>query len=153
MTRLGAVGITRMAGWGLAVALALPACSSAVLGSIARGLAAGSGAPVTKLMLFGGRGHDTYLGCLNCGEYDSESVFNEYSQFGSAYSSTSIRNAYSEFGSRYSQYSACNPYASDPPVVVDGDGNYYGRLTLNRYRSDVFKGDEVLAWLAAVCEH
>src|SRR5713226_4729661 len=103
-------------------------------GEIARGAAAGAAgasAPQysTKLMIFGGLDHKTYLGCLSCNEYATDSVFNSYGSNGSPYSSESIWNQYSEFGSRYSTYSACNPYASDPPVIVDHDGAYYGRLT------------------------
>jgi hypothetical protein len=105
-----------------------------------------------KIMLFGGPGHKTYLGCLSCSEYASESVLNQYGRYGSAYQSESIFNRFGSFGSRYSQYSPCNPYASDPPVIVDENGQYYGRLTVNAYRSDAAKGN-VLAWIRAVCEN
>lgn len=126
------------------------ACSGAGWGRVAQGLAAAPRAG-PKLMIFGGLGHQTYLGCLSCSEYDRESVFNSYGSFGSPYSSTSVLNPYSQFGSRYSAYGACNPYASDPPVIVDADGNYYGRLTTNRARSDGPPTPEVAAWLAGVC--
>jgi len=46
-------------------------------------------------------------------------------------SQTSIFNHYNEFGSPYSSFSVCNRYATDPPVMVDGSGRFYGRLTLN----------------------
>src|ERR1017187_2674636 len=81
---------------------------------------------VQKLMLFGGMGHRTYLGCLNCPKYADDSVFNPYGEHGSPYGSESIGNHYGDFGSAYSEYSACSPYASDPPVVVDGRGSFYG---------------------------
>lgn len=89
-----------------------------------------------KIMLFGGYNHATYLGCLNCSAYGADSVFNPYSQFGNQYNFNSIFNSYSQFGSPYSMYSACNPYATDPPVIVDDAGNFYGRLTINRYNSE-----------------
>jgi hypothetical protein len=57
-----------------------------------------------------------------------------------------------EFGSKYSMYSACNPYAVDPPVIVDGNGQFYGRLTLNRYHPQATNNSTLLGWLAAVCE-
>lgn len=104
-----------------------------------------------KIMIFGGDGHDVYLGCLSCSRYDSDSVFNKYGTFGSRYSPNSILNPYSEFGSKYSNTSACNPYASDPPVIVDDQGNYYGRLTMNRYLRDGPPIAELDAWLTAVC--
>ena len=64
----------------------------------------------------------------------------------------SIANHYSEYGSRYSMYGACNPYATDPPVIVDGNGSFYGRLTLNGYHAQRTGDTRLLAWLAAVCE-
>ncbi len=112
-------------------------CSSALLQGVAHGLAASSpGSAGVKLMVFGGPGHKTYLGCLSCSSYSSESLFNSYGTYGSEYSGTSILNAYSEYGSLYGAYSACNPYASDPAVIVDGSGRYYGRLTVSSSRSD-----------------
>jgi hypothetical protein len=109
--------------------------------------------PPAKLMIFGGDGHKTYLGCLNCSEYATDSVFNQYGQHGSRYSSESVFNPYSDFGSAYSSYGACNPYATDPPVIVDSSGNYYGRLTLNRYHTEIGIGQQYMGWLAAVCQH
>ena len=31
-----------------------------------------------KLMLFGGKNNQQYLGCLNCSQYASDSITNEY---------------------------------------------------------------------------
>lgn len=87
-----------------------------------------------KIMLFGGPDHHTYLGCFSCSEYDSESIFNDYGTYGSRYSGTSIHNQYSQYGSKYSNYSPCNPYATDAPVLVDNNGGFYGRLTLNHVK-------------------
>jgi hypothetical protein len=132
------------------VALAIlvaASCSPGFVQGMSRALA-----PLPKkTMVFGGAGHRTYLGCLSCSQYDLESVFNAYGKYGSAYGPESIFNHYSEFGSSYSATSACNPSASDPPVIVDSQGNYYGRLTVNRYRSDAPTG-QLVAWLAAVCQ-
>jgi len=104
-------------------------------------------------MVFGGPGHKTYLGCLSCSSYSSESLFNSYGNYGSPYSATSILNAYSEYGSSYGAYSACNPYASDPPVIVNSGGKYYGRLTVSSSRSDGPPTAELRGWIAAVCQH
>jgi len=127
--------------YSLILALVLPlllgACSAASAGAFAEGMAQGMAAASSpgfgtssNLQIFGGPNHDTYLGCLTCSEYNSDSVFNSYGSYGSSYSSQSIHNSYSQFGSPYSQYSACNSMASDPPVVVSETGDYYGRLTL-----------------------
>jgi hypothetical protein len=131
-----------------ALAITMPGCSPAFWQGVSQGVAAASSG---KLMVFGGPGHRTYLGCLSCSQYDGESIFNEYGTYGSQYSAQSILNPYSAFGSLYSTTSACNPYASDPPVIVDGNGKYYGRLTVNQYRRDGPPTAELRAWLAAVC--
>jgi len=105
-----------------------------------------------KLMLFGGENHQTYLGCLTCGRYSTESIFNEYGPYGSKYSSTSIWNKYGLFGSPYSQYSPWNPYASDPPVIVDDQGNFYGRFTVNRFHPQRTTIPEIRRFLDLVSE-
>lgn len=104
-----------------------------------------------ELLLFGGAGHKTFLGCLTCSEYANDSVLNEYGQHGSKYRSESIFNEYGSFGSAYSSFSACSEYASDPPVIVDRSGKYYGRLTINQYR-DQTRLENVVPWLAGVCQ-
>ncbi|MEH7481473.1 hypothetical protein V7157_10450 [Neobacillus drentensis] len=76
-----------------------------------------------------------YLGLLTSNVYDSESVFNEYGQYGSKYSSTSIWNQYSTYGSKYSSESAFNPYTSTPPLIIDSHGNLLGKVTVNKYVS------------------
>jgi len=143
------------------IALTVIACSpaarqrAATIASDAAAGAAGASAPqsLAKLMIFGGLGHKTYLGCLSCNEYASDSVFNSYGSNGSPYSSQSIWNHYSEFGSPYSTYGACNPYASDPPVIVDQNGTYYGRLTVNQYHPQRGAGTKYYAWLSeTVCK-
>jgi len=110
-------------------------------------------AQATKLMTFGGDDHKTYLGCLNCSQYDTDSVTNQYGPHGSQYGSDSIFNQYGEYGSPYSGTSACNRYANDPPVIVDGNGGFYGRLTMNSFHPQVTRNQSLLGWLAGVCEH
>jgi hypothetical protein len=124
------------------------------LQAAADGYAAGAGGTAMasgKLMIFGGPGHKTYLGCLNCSEYASDSVFNKYGTHGSAYSAESIFNGYSTFGSAYGPYSPCNPYATDPPVLVDANGGFHGRLTVNAYNIDRSRSSRVQAWITGVC--
>ena len=88
------------------------------------------------LHLYGGKGHDKYLGCLNCSDVSSNSIWNEFGEYGSSYNSNSIWNEYGTYGSEYSSTSPWNEYASDPPVVVDRDGNFYGYLCMNEYKTD-----------------
>jgi hypothetical protein len=114
-------------------------------------LASATSAQRQKVMLFGGRGHKTYLGCLNCNKFSSDSIFNTYGTNGSPYSSSSIWNHYSEYGSKYSDYSTCNPYATDPPVIVDAKGNFYGRLTANKYHAELGGGAKLMDLVGAAC--
>lgn len=88
------------------------------------------------LYIYGGSDHDVFLGCLNSSKYDSNSIWNEYGTYGSKYNSKSIWNDYGTYGGSYSAYSPWNSYASDPPVIVDKEGNFYGYLTINQYKSN-----------------
>ena len=106
----------------------------------------------TALLLFGGDDHGVFLGCLNCSQYETDSVQNAYGTYGSKYSGESILNHFSEYGSQFSSDGACNKFASDPPVIVDKMGNYYGRLTLNPYANEIGIGTRFMGWLAAVCQ-
>jgi len=110
--------------------------------------------PATKLMLFGGIDHRTYLGCLNCGQYAADSVTNAAGAFGNPYNAASIFDPSGDFGSSYSMYSVCNPLASDPPVIVDDAGNFYGRLTVNINNPQVDRDANTITWLTnIVCAH
>ena|SRR5947207_8138919 len=104
-----------------------------------------------KIMIFGGDDHKTYLGCLSCNNYQSDSVLNKFGAYGSRFQSESIFNTYGSFGSRYSSNSPCNPYASDPTVIVDEDGNFYGRLTVNLMHPQLVRNESLQAWIKGVC--
>lgn len=130
------------------------ACSRQTWSDALRAAAAGaSGTPTSArvLFLFGGTGHKTFLGCLNCRDTSSDSVLNSFGPYGSPYATDSIFNHYGEFGSAYSNSSACDPYATDPPVIVGPDGTFYGRLTLNPYNTELGVGGSLTKWLKAVC--
>lgn len=88
------------------------------------------------LHLYGGADQDQYLGCLNCDNFDKNSIWNKFSDYGNVFSSKSIWNPYGNYGSTYSAYSPWNSYASYPPAILDQDGNFFGFLTLNPYKSD-----------------
>ena len=105
----------------------------------------------TSLLLYADNHERTFLGCLNCSEYDSASVWNQYSEYGNSFGDTSIRNPHSDYGSRHSDLSACNPYASSPPRILDGNDNYYGRFTLNKSAGDANNEDYIKRLVALVC--
>ena len=111
------------------------------------GLSSGFANAQTELLIFGGRGHDVFLGCLSCNRFDSDSVLNQYGTYGSQYSSISIWNRYGQYGGAYGTYSPCNQYSSSPPVVVDRSGNFYGYLTINQYQRQRLTDRTVAEWL------
>jgi hypothetical protein len=59
-----------------------------------------------------------------------------FGQNGSEFSSYSIWNQFNSFGSQFSSYSPWNQFSSLGPIIVDRDGNFYGRLTANQFSSD-----------------
>ena len=83
-----------------------------------------------ELLLFDNK---KFLGCMNCDEYESGSICNSYGNFGSEYNSDSIWNEYGTYGSEYSSNSPWNEYSSSAPKIVDRQGNYYGRFSINIY--------------------
>lgn len=104
-----------------------------------------------KLMLFGGLGSQTYLGCLSCGELAADSVRNRLGPHGSQLSTASILNPLGPYGSALSNFSVCNPLASDPPKIVDAAGNYFGRLTVNSVQPDRTNYGVLRAFAQGIC--
>jgi len=85
------------------------------------------------LFIFGGESHKQFLGALNTSKVSPDSIWNEFGEFGNKFSSTSIWNQFGEYGGRFSNFSPFNPYASDPPVLVDSTGGFYGYFTANQF--------------------
>jgi hypothetical protein len=87
-------------------------------------------------MIFGDDAHKTYLGCLNCNSYESDSIFNESGTFGHCVELFSenlyCRGIFHKFGDdgMMQRESACSEYSSNPPVIVDQNGRYYGRFSV-----------------------
>ncbi len=108
------------------------------------------------LLLFGGRNHEEFIGCLNCYRSEPFSVWNESGEYGNPENENSIWNPKGPYGSRKSPLSPWNPRSSIPPLVVDRVGNLYGYFTLNRgYPKRIRRNDthqerekfQMLAWL------
>jgi hypothetical protein len=72
-----------------------------------------------------------FLGTLSTNQYDSDSIYNQYGDYGSKYSDKSIWNSYGDYGSKYSSKSAFNDFATEPPIIVDENGKIVGYLTTN----------------------
>jgi len=84
------------------------------------------------LLLYAGKNHDEFIGCLNCGNFDDGSVCNTFGDYGSQFSDMSIWNNFGDYGSRFSDKSPWNKNASYPPVIVDKDGGFYGYFAANK---------------------
>lgn len=93
-------------------------------------------APNTTLYIYGGWDHKIYLGKFNASEFDSESIWNEFSEFGNMYDPYCIWNPNGEFGSEYSDYSPFNAYANYPPGLYDRYNNFYGYFTADKLMLD-----------------
>ena len=72
----------------------------------------------------------TYLGKIS-GHYESNSIFNQYGQYGSDYALKSIFNNYGVYGSDYSTYSPFSKYAISPPYIAK-NGKIIARLSTNK---------------------
>ena len=91
-----------------------------------------------EFLIFGGSDHDEFLGCLNCSEYNPDSICNGFGPYGNEFSSQGMFNEFAGFGNEFSSSSPWNTYSSSNsvPVLVDKEGTFYGYFTINRYRSD-----------------
>lgn len=90
-----------------------------------------------EYLLFGGSGHDQFLGCWQCNAFEADSICNEFGK-GSIFLADGIFNQFSQFGSQFSSEGVWNAYSSSRsvPVLVDQSGVFYGYFTINQYRSD-----------------
>ena len=81
-----------------------------------------------KLMLFS---DDIYLGCLDCSSMYSDSICNSFGRYGNSFSSESIWNSFGQYGNSFSLKSPWNSFSSNGPKIVDDNGNFYGRFSIN----------------------
>lgn len=99
------------------------------------------------LYLYADDGTGTFLGEINSNKYDTDSIANEYGNYGSKYQTKSIFNQYGTYGSKYSQYSVFNEYATHPPKILDKNGKTVGYLTANKYITDAVSYEEMMVLL------
>lgn len=108
-----------------------------------------------RLHIYAGPLHKEYLGCLNCDQYDVNSIWDGYGPFGwdNGYIGLSHFNVYFV---KNGQYSACDAYAKDPPILIDRSRKDYGRLNISHTRADSICGPhgspDICQKLEAKCE-
>jgi hypothetical protein len=88
------------------------------------------------LYLYGGANNSVYLGCLNCNQFNAESVCNSFGTYGSTFSATSIWNSFGTYGSSFQSYSPWNSFSSYGPLIVGSDGLSYGYFTTNAFKAN-----------------
>ncbi len=71
----------------------------------------------------------TFLGVVDSNAYNSDSICNQYGEYGSRYG-TGIFNRYGTHGDRYSETSAYNERAENPPLLIK-DGQPIANVTKN----------------------
>lgn len=86
-----------------------------------------------SLSIYGGKNHDIFLGCLNCGKYEDNSIWNKFGDFGCRFNDKCIWNRHGDYGGKYSDFSPFNKHAVCPPVLIDNSGNFYGYFTADNY--------------------
>ena len=103
--------------------------------SVTATVAAATSVPATvSLYLYSGDPTPVYLGCLNCGQSDTDSVCNNNGVYGDQYQMNSIWNKYGAYGSQYSSYSPWNKYSYSGPIIIGSDNLFYGYFTVNTFR-------------------
>jgi hypothetical protein len=105
-------------------------------------------APPKALLLYGGKDHKAFLGCLNCVKTSEVSVCNALGKYGSSFNSESIWNGFGDYGSSFSDYSPWNSFTDKAPIVVDRDGKSYGYFSVNMFHHDRTR----IKWLVAVLD-
>ncbi len=88
------------------------------------------------LLLFGGNGHKTFLGCLNCGKSDEGSICNKFGTYGSKFNEGSIWNNFGTYGSKFNEGSPWNKFSTSAPIIVDKNGNSYGYFSANKFHTN-----------------
>ncbi|HNX29711.1 MAG TPA: stalk domain-containing protein [Syntrophomonadaceae bacterium] len=89
---------------------------------------------VTPLILVADDGKATFLGELTSNEFASDSIFNSFGTYGNEFSSKSIWNEFGRYGGEFSIYSPFNEFSLHPPMIIDGNGNIIGYLTVNEFK-------------------
>jgi hypothetical protein len=73
-----------------------------------------------------------YLGKLTLNKFDSDSIYNDFGNYGSKFSSTSIFNKFCNYGSQFSSLSPFNQFTNTPPEIYLR-GLKYAYLSVNKF--------------------
>jgi hypothetical protein len=85
---------------------------------------------VSDARIVGQNRESTFLGKI-MSEYNNDSIFNIFGDYGNKDHSNTIWSEFGVFGSPFSLYSALNEHSSKPPMIIK-DGKVIGYLTTNK---------------------
>lgn len=93
-----------------------------------------------------------FLGVINKNRFDSNSICNGFSSYGSQFSTTSIWNEFGSYGSDFSSTSAFNEFSSTPPIiysfnVLTNELIAFAYLTTNSFKTPRIDTYELFALL------
>jgi hypothetical protein len=100
------------------------------------------------LLIFGGPGHKTFIGCICDGEQSIALEGGTYGPQGFNPDNASLWSPFGLFHDRFGDYSACARFVKDPPIVVTPDGRPICRLTIDLTNPFQCKAPSLLEWLS-----
>jgi len=65
-------------------------------------------------------------------KWETDSIFNDASEYSSTWSSESIFNSHGDYGNSYSSQSVFNESASSPPRILSEEGEEIGKLSIGK---------------------
>jgi hypothetical protein len=87
-----------------------------------------------------------FLGKITTNPYDTDSIGNEYGEYGNKFNINSIFNEFGTYGGKYSALSPFNRYTNTPPKIVLGT-KVIGFLSVNSSISNRLDPFVLIAWI------
>lgn len=85
---------------------------------------------------------EKFLGKLNPNQYDTDSIFNKFGEYGNQFSQSSIFNKFGEYGNQFSELSPYNQFSTTPPRIYL-NGEFYAYLTVNQMLNPRIDPEEI----------
>jgi hypothetical protein len=104
---------------------------------------------INIIQLLGGRiiaNDGRFLGIISRDRFESESIANQFGEYGSRFKPYSIFNETGEYGSEYSPLSPFNEFSNTPPKIYVND-EFRAYLTVNSLKRPRLDPAELSNWL------
>jgi hypothetical protein len=86
------------------------------------------------------------LGLITANEFNSDSLLNEFGEYGNEFNSDSIFNEFGPYGNEFSSLSPFNEFTSTPPIIVR-NGKILGYFTANSSLTPRIDPRVLIGWL------